>query len=76
MKLRCATHGKSEWKFTMVCSACGTVYQAVREGTEFEPICPGAVRAPEVCVCGSTLAGKKGSALAICTECFLKRVGS
>jgi hypothetical protein len=73
--LKCATHGKSPWRFTIVCIKCERVYQvAVKQ--PFEPICPGAPSAPEVCECGSRLPGKTGSARAICTRCFIARVAS
>ncbi len=74
LDILCATHGWLPWKLTIVCTACGAVYQAVMEGTEFEPLCHGAVRSPEVCTCGALLPGKKGAAKAICTQCFFKRV--
>jgi hypothetical protein len=76
MKLKCSLHGSAPWRFTIVCSKCERAYQAVLEGTPFEPVCSGAKRAPIVCECGSRLPGKEGTARAICTRCFLKRVAS
>ena len=70
--LRCSTHGELPWELTICCSACGRVYQAVRDGTEFVPLCQGAVRAPEICECGRNL--PKDTARAICTPCFKDRV--
>jgi hypothetical protein len=75
-KLKCATHGSSPWLFTIFCIGCGRVYQAVLEGTDFDPIVDGAVRAPEICACGSKLTGREGSARAICTSCFKDRVAA
>lgn len=77
LDIRCATHGWLPWKLTIVCTACGAVYQAVTEDTEpFKPVCPGAVAAPEFCTCGLRLPGKDGSAKAICTACFIQRVAN
>jgi hypothetical protein len=73
-KLRCAAHGKRPWRLTIICKDCSRVYQAVMEGDDFEPLCVGAVPAPEVCACGSTLPGEQGSARPICTPCFVLRV--
>ena len=76
LHLQCGTHGKGEWLLTIVCKDWGRVYQAVKEGDDFEPICEGAVRSPEVCACGSRLPPPDGSARAICTRCFMDRVAA
>lgn len=76
MKLTCSNHGREKWRFTIICVGCKRVYQAVREGEPFVPVCHGAVRSPERCVCGLRLPGKGGSARPICTPCFIERVAS
>lgn len=69
--MKCGPHGTSKWLLTIMCTACKRVYQAVREGTDFVPICPEAKPAPQVCECGEQLAG--GTAVAICASCFKER---
>ncbi len=72
-KLKCRTHGKAPWRFTIVCLNCQRVYQARLEGEPFEPLVEGVDSAPEVCLCGSTLGPPQGSARAICSKCYIER---
>lgn len=78
-QLYCDTHGPTPWELTIMCMKCERVYQAVRAGEEFKPICDGAKAAPEHCECGARLpigVAGGGTARAICTSCFKARVAS
>ena len=68
--MKCDDHGETEWKLTLICGDCHSVYQAVAQGDDFLPICPTAVKAPVICECGANL--PKRSARAICTSCFVE----
>jgi hypothetical protein len=64
--LRCRSHGEQPWQRTIVCTACGRVFQVLHAST--------AHFAPEVCPCGVQLLPglrvARYSAVPICTLCF------
>jgi hypothetical protein len=67
--LRCRLHGEHRWAGTIVCAACGHVYQVL------DPHKPR--HAPETCPCGVRLMppgkpdGAPPSAVPICSVCFV-----
>ena len=64
--IRCRRHGEQPWERTIVCTACGRVFQVLQASA--------AHFAPEVCPCGvQLLPGRdvaRYSAAPICTPCF------
>lgn len=64
--LRCRRHGEHPWQRTIVCTACGRVFQVLHASA--------AHFAPEVCPCGVQLLPglrvARYSAAPICTPCF------
>lgn len=64
--LRCRRHGEHPWQRTIVCTACGRVFQVLHASA--------AHFAPEVCPCGVQLLPgphvARHSATPICTPCF------
>jgi len=53
-RIKCATHGSSEWKGTVVCNDCNNRFNLNKT-------------APNVCACGADLTK---TARAICGACF------
>jgi hypothetical protein len=66
--LRCRQHGEQPWQRTIVCTACGRVFQVDHAAA--------AHFAPEVCPCGAQLLPApnvaRHSATRICTPCFTR----
>jgi hypothetical protein len=63
--LQCRRHGEKPWQRTIVCTACGRVFQVLHAAA--------AHFAPEVCPCGVQLLPGLDvaySAAPICTSCF------
>jgi hypothetical protein len=64
--IRCRRHGEQPWERTIVCTACGRVFQVLNASA--------AHFAPEACPCGVRLLPApdvaRHSATAICTPCF------
>jgi hypothetical protein len=64
--VRCRRHGEQPWQRTIVCTACGRVFQVLNASA--------AHFAPEVCPCGVQLLPGPHvghhSATPICTSCF------
>lgn len=64
--IRCRSHGEQPWRRTIVCTACGRVFQVLHASA--------AHFAPEVCLCGVQLLPglrvARYSAAPICTLCF------
>ncbi len=64
--IRCRRHGEHPWQRTIVCTACGRVFQVLDASA--------AHFAPDVCPCGVQLLPElriaRSSAAPICTLCF------
>lgn len=63
--LKCDTHGDTAWTGTVICTACGKVWNL----TVPAECPPGKGEAPP-CTCGKPLVGDRGTARAICTRCY------
>lgn len=75
--LDCGSHGRRPWHGTVICSKCGRVYHAQRDG---EALVEGAESAPLVCHCGDQLLPNLGggvfSARPICSTCFQEKLAA
>ena len=70
-ELDCGSHGKRPWHGEVICAqdagGCGRVWK-LQHDADVPP-----AQLAKSCVCLKPLSGPKGTARAICAECYLER---